>query len=221
MLKAAFPVDVRASEATCEIQFGAVRRPTHRNTTWDQQKFEICAHHWVDLSEGGYGVSLLNDGKFGHDVRGNMLRLTALRGPEYPDPQADLGAHHFVYALYPHAGDWREGETVRRGWELNVPLTAIASQGSGRGGAQSLLQVEGASVVVTALKPAEDGDGWVLRLYEAHGGRGPVSLCFAQPPSRAVATNLVEEPQADVALTGPVLDFEMKPYEIKTFRLWW
>jgi len=221
MLKLAFPVQVRSTEATCEIQFGTVQRPTHRNTTWDQQKFEICAHHWVDLSEGGYGVSLLNDGRFGHDVKGNMLRLTALRGPEYPDPQADLGDHHFVYALYPHAGDWREGGTARRGWELNAPMTAVVSRGSGNGGARSLLEVEGSGVVVTAFKPAEDGDGWVLRLYEAHGGRGPVQVRFAQPPTRAVATNLVEEPEDGLDLAGSALSFEVKPYEIKTFRLWW
>ncbi len=221
MLKVAFPVQVRSTEATCEIQFGSVQRPTHRNTTWDQQKFEVCAHHWVDLSEGGYGVSLLNDGKFGHDVKDNMLRLTALRGPEYPDPQADLGAHHFVYALYPHAGDWREGGTVRRGWELNVPMTAVRSRGGGGGGARSLLQVEGAGVVVTCFKPADDGDGWVLRLYEAHGGRGPVSVRFAAPPSRALATNLVEEPEATIEVAGSELSFEIKPYEVKTFRLWW
>ena len=109
LLKAAFPVDVRAAEATYEVQFGAITRPTHRNTSWEQEKFEVCGHRWVDLSEAGYGVSLLNDCKYGHDVQGNVLRLTLLRGTERPDPEADRGEHSFTYALLPHLGDWRDG----------------------------------------------------------------------------------------------------------------
>ena len=126
MLKAAFPVAVRSPRASFEIQFGAVERPTHRNTSWDQEKFEVCAHRWADLSEAGYGVSLLNDCKYGYDVHGDVLRVTLLRGPESPDPDADRGQHEFTYALFPHAGDWTAGETVRRGWELNVPVVCYA-----------------------------------------------------------------------------------------------
>lgn len=220
MFKIAFPVAVRSPQATYEVQFGAVQRPTHRNTSWDAVKFEVCAHHWADLSEAGYGVSLLNDCKYGYDVRGHVLRLTALRGPEYPDPEADLGAQHFVYALWPHAGDWRTGETVRRGWELNVPMVAVISQGQGVGGAWSYAQVEGLpSVVVSAIKPAEDGVGTILRLYEAHGGRGEITVTLGSLPHRVTAINLVEEPQGDIATVGGRFRAALKPFEIRTFRV--
>ena len=125
LLKAAFPVAVRSESAAFEVQFGAVRRPTHRNTSWDQEKFEVCAHRWMDLSEPGYGVSVLNDSRYGCDVHGSVMRLTLLRGAEWPDPDADRGMHELVYSLFPHAGDWTDAGTVRRAWELNVPATAI------------------------------------------------------------------------------------------------
>jgi alpha-mannosidase len=107
-LKAAFPVDVLSPTATYEIQWGNVQRPTHRNTSWDWARFETCAQKWVDLSEGGYGVSLLNNGKYGHDIHGNVMRLSLLRSPTSPDPQADQGEHRFTYSLYPHTGGWDE-----------------------------------------------------------------------------------------------------------------
>ena len=108
MLKVAFPVDILSPQATYEIQWGNVQRPTHRNTSWDWARFESCAHKWVDLSEGDYGVSLLNDCKYGHDIHDNVMRLTLLRGPTMPDPAADYGEHHFTYSLFPHAGGWDE-----------------------------------------------------------------------------------------------------------------
>ena len=125
MLKVAFPVEVRAEHASFEIQYGVVERPTHRNTGWDQAKFEVPVHRWVDLSEYGYGVSLANDGKYGCDVVENLIRLTLLRGPEYPDPEADRGVHRFTYSLLPHEGDWRDARTVERAWELNEPVLCL------------------------------------------------------------------------------------------------
>jgi alpha-mannosidase len=222
MLKIAFPVDVRSSEANYEIQFGTVQRPTHRNTTWDQQKFEVCAHHWADLSEAGYGVSLLNDSRYGYDTKDNTLRLTALRGAEYPDPEADRGLHHFVYALLPHSGDWREGETVRHGWELNAPMTALVGKAeSSARPATPLVKVEGVGIVITALKPAESGKGWILRFYEAHGGHSQAQVSFAALPKRVTATNLVEENEETMALAGTCFAVAVKPFEIKTFRVEW
>jgi len=221
MLKIAFPVLVRSPEASYEIQFGAVQRPTHRNTSWEQAKFEVCAHHWADLSEAGYGVSLLNDSRYGYDIKGNVLRLTALRSPDYPDPQADQGAHHWVYALLPHAGGWQEGDVVARGWELNAPMVALVSAGSGAGRAVSYLTAEGAPVVLSALKPAADGRGWIVRLYEPHGGRGVVRLSFMRPPRRVTETNLVEEDRAEGVCEGRELRVELTPFAIKTFRVEW
>jgi alpha-mannosidase len=114
LLKVAFPVDVLSPTATYEIQWGNVQRPTHRNTSWDWARFETCAQKWVDLSEGGYGVSLLNDCKYGHDIHDNVMRISLLRSPTMPDPEADLGEHHFSYSLFPHSGGWRQcGDGIR------------------------------------------------------------------------------------------------------------
>ncbi len=223
MLKAAFPVDVLASSATYEIQFGAVERSTHRNTSWDQAKFEVCAHRWADLSEAGYGVSLMNDGKYGYDVKDNVLRLTLLRGAEWPDPDADRGYHEFTYSLLPHAGDWRDGQVVRRAWELNAPLVCVSApaQPTTNGALpppQSFIEVDGPAVLET-LKPADDGDGWIVRLYEPHGGRGTVRIRTPLALRRVVETNLVEEPLGEVSNDGDRFEFAIRPFGIKTFRL--
>lgn len=221
MLKAAFPVEVRSSRAAFEIQFGVVERPTHRNTSWEEVKFEVCAHRWADLSEAGYGVSLLNDCKYGYDVQGNTLRLTLLRGSEWPDPDADRGEHTFAYSLYPHEGGWGEGGTVQRGWELNVPIICLpgggrAADGSGH---RSFLAIDGPAILET-LKRAEDGDGWVLRLYEPYGGRGAVCVRTPWVLGRVCECNLVEEVQGEVAQEGDAFAFRVRPFEIKTFRLY-
>ncbi len=130
MLKVAFPVDILAPQATYEIQWGNVQRPTHRNTSWDWARFETCAHKWVDLSEGNYGVSLLNDCKYGHDIRDNVMRMTLLRSTTMPDPMADFGEHDFKYSLYPHLGVWNE-ETQREAYLLNDPLLVYRSKVKG------------------------------------------------------------------------------------------
>lgn len=221
MLKAAFPVDVRTPRAAFEVQFGAVERPTHRNTSWDEEKFEVCAHQWADLSETGYGVSLLNDCKYGYDVRDNVLRLTLLRGPEWPDPDADRGRHEFTYALLPHLGDWAAGETVRRAWELNAPLICapVASGGAASTTTRSFFQIEGPAVA-SALKRAEDGDGTILRVYEANGGRGRVSVRASFPLRRVVTCTQAEDAIAEAPLQGDAVSFDILPFQIMTFRIW-
>ncbi|MDH7568859.1 MAG: glycoside hydrolase family 38 C-terminal domain-containing protein [Armatimonadota bacterium] len=216
MLKAAFPLAVRALHATFEVQFGALERPTHRNTSWDEERFEVCGLRWADLSEGGYGVSLLNDGKYGHDVLGNVLRLTLLRGPEGPDPRADEGVHEFTYALLPHAGDWRQGDTVQQAAQLNVPLSAVPVDAEAP--PVSYLQVEGPAVL-EALKPAEDGDGVILRLYEPNGARGQVTVRHAFPASAVLACNLVEENESELPHQGGCFSFTILPFQVRTFRL--
>ncbi len=227
LMKVAFPVAVRAPQATFEIQFGAVERPTHRNTSWDEEKFEVCGHRWADLSEAGYGVSLLNDSKYGYDVLGNVLRLTLLRGTERPDPDADRGQHAFTYALLPHGGDWRAGETVRRALELNVPVVCVGGvNGAGElPASRAFFEVHGPAVLDT-VKPAEDGDGWILRFYEPHGGRGTVVVRGPDRFRRVMACNHVEEngdeesTEGDVALQGVSFSFPIEPYQIKSFRVW-
>ncbi len=123
-MKAAFPVDVNAEKAAYEIQFGNVERPTHWNTSWDVARFEVCGHRWADLSEGGYGVSLMNDCKYGYDIKDGEIRLTLLKSGIEPNPVADQEEHWFTYSIYPHAGDWKTASTTRAAYSLNVPLRA-------------------------------------------------------------------------------------------------
>jgi alpha-mannosidase len=222
LLRALFPLHLNAARATCEIQFGAVERPTHRNTSWDVARFEVCAQRWVDLSEGDYGVALLNDGKYGHSLRDNVLGLSLLKGAIFPDPEADLGRHQFTYSLLPHAGDWRAGEVVRRAYELNAPLIAMplaAAPAPDAPAGRSFLQVSGDHVVAETIKQADDGDGLIVRLYEAHNQRGRVALRFARPVASAEETDLLERPVAPLAPAGDTVEVAVRPFEVKTLRV--
>lgn len=221
LLKVAFPVDERSTRATYEIQFGNVDRPTHWNTPWDWAQFETCAHTWVDLSEGGYGVSLLNDCKYGHDVRDGTLRLTLLKSAIFPDPTADLGEHRFTYSLYPHAGDWYEGGTVPAAHALNNPLMPrVVGPGAGRLPLRySLVRTNAGHVVVDTVKQAEDGDGLIVRTYEFGRRRGPVVLEFGFGVAGARTCNLVEADQGPAAVTANRLEFATRPFAIHTFRV--
>jgi alpha-mannosidase len=220
LLRALFPLNINAARATCEIQFGAVERPTHRNTSWDWARFEVCAHKWVDLSEGDYGVALLNDGKYGHSLHHNMLGLSLLKGGIHPDPDADRGQHRFTYSLLPHAGDWRAGQVVRRAYELNAPLRATtAPQSSLIARRSSFLSTPTDHIVVETVKVAQDGDGLIVRLYEAHNQRGPASLAFERPIAGAVETDLLEREIGPVLVEGNQLRFDVRPFEIKTLRV--
>ena len=220
LLKVAFPVDVLNPLATYDIQWGNVQRPTHRNTSWDWARFETVAHKWVDLSEGGYGVSLLNDCKYGHDVRDNVIRLTLLRGPTYPDPDADQGEHRFTYSLLPHSGDWRTG-TVPASYTLNDPLIVRRVKGGSDAGSASLslVAVDAPNVIIETVKQAEDGHGLVVRLYENERRRGPFTLRAGFPLASARRCNLLEEDEAPLAIAGNAVHLTVKPYQIMTLRL--
>ncbi len=218
LLKTAFPVEVFSPLATYEIQWGNVQRPTHRNTSWDWARFETCAQKWVDLSEGGYGVSLLNDCKYGHDIYGQVMRLSLLRSPTEPDPQADQGEQRFSYSLLPHAGSW-DAATVAAAYALNDPWMVRPSAGAPRGVGLSFLAVDQPNVVIETVKKAEDGKGWIVRLYESQRRRGSVSLTAAFPLKGAWRTNLLEEEQSALKVVGNQVQFPIKPYEIVTLRL--
>ena len=217
MLKTAFPVDIHSQRATYEIQFGSIERPTHWNTSYDKAKFEVCGHRWADLSEGGYGVSLLNDSKYGYDIYGNRMRMTLLRSPNYPDPLADEGEHDFVYSVYPHAGDWRNG-TVREAYRLNTPLETHVSGGAGTISAP-VAKVICAHAALDTLKCAEDGRGVIVRLYECGGARGPVKLELGKTPVRVTECDLMERDEQPMELNGNSFEFRIKPYQIRTFRV--
>jgi alpha-mannosidase len=227
LLRTLFPLNINASQAMCEIQFGAVERPTHRNTSWDWARFEVCAHRWVDLSEGGYGVALLNDGKYGHSLHNNVIGLSLLKGGIHPDPEADRGTHRFTYSLFPHEGDWRAGEVTRRAYELNVPLRAVMPSGGSPAeeaalpASYSFLSTPTDHVIVETIKAAEDGGGLIVRLYEAHNRRGPVSLIFGRPVRSAVEVDLLERPieRSAVNVEGSQVWFAIRPFEVKTLRV--
>jgi alpha-mannosidase len=225
LLKVAFPVDVLSTVATYEIQWGNVERPTHRNSSWDWARFETCAHKWVDLSEGDYGVSLLNDCKYGHDILDNVIRLTLLRGPTDPDPEADLGEHIFTYSLLPHAGSWDE-QTVAEAYALNDPLIVVANdrehlpaQVNMWKGQASFVAVDMPHVVIETIKLAEDGQGVIVRLFESQRKRGRFTVKCAFPLAGAWRTNLLEENQETIVVSGQELSAAIKPYQIMTLRL--
>lgn len=224
LLKAAFPVAVRSTRATYDIQFGNIERPTHWNTSWDYAKFEVPAQKWADLSEGGYGVALLNDSKYGYDIKDHVMRLTLLKSPIEPDETADRGRHVFTYSLLPHAGDWREGGVARAAYELNAPLTAtpIAPQPDGTlAPSGSFAALECGHAVLETVKKAEDGDAVVVRVYEYMQMRtGEAAIRFDRPIRRALECNLVEEGELPAAFEGDRLTFGLTPYEVKTFKVW-
>jgi alpha-mannosidase len=245
LLKAAFPLDLRAPRATCEVQFGAIERTTHRNTSWEKARFEIPAHRWIDLSEGGYGVSLLNDGRYGHDLSEGQIGLTLLRSPTWPDPQADQGEHEVVYSLYPHPGDWRSGGTVAAGYALNRPSVAFVPPSSGPQNSDAL-QVSSAimfesraeNVVIEAIKRSQDGTSLVVRLYESTGSRARAAIYSALPLRMVVEADLLERPltsegtpayalwqaSASASHDAPEMNehgwsCELRPFEIRTFLI--
>jgi len=195
LLRAIFPVEIRTHEGWTETAFGAVPRPTHRNTPWDQARFEIPGHRWADLSEPHYGVSLITDSKYGYSIEGNVIGLSLLRSPIYPDPFADEGSHEFSYALYPHPGDWRTS-TVRAAANFNSPLRSVVLNNSPLNSSKFVvpIQLTGDRLELSALKKAEDSDAMILRVYEPHGDRGETVIESAAPLREALLVNLLEEP---------------------------
>jgi len=239
LLKVAFPVDVLAPEATYEIQWGNVRRPTHRNTSWDWARFETCAQKWVDLSEGDYGAALLNDSKYGHDIRDNVIRLTLLRAPTEPDPTADQGEHRFAYSFRPH-GPFAPSAVAAAAYALNDPLLVVGRVGNPPLSATeervanppynvteervanppySLLAFDAPNVIIETIKPAEDGDGLIVRLYECERRRGPVVLRAGFPLRAAWRANLLEENEAALVVDDGAVQLETRPFQVITLRL--
>jgi alpha-mannosidase len=223
LLRTSFPLAVRAVDAAYECAFGFVRRPTHRNTSWDAARYEVTAHRWADLSETGYGVSLLNDGKYGHACLGNVLSLTLLKSPISPDPRADEGEHRFSYALLPHGPDWTIEDTVRAAHAFDLPVRAhLVGSGGMLPADGSLVSSDHAHAVVDTVKPAEDGDGLIVRVYDCAGRRGPVSLSFNRPLSFAEAVTILEEPDPEagsITVDGEMLHFALLPFQVRSFRV--
>ena len=233
VLKVAMPVDVHADTAACEIQFGHVYRPTHASTSWDAAKFEVCAHRWVDISEPSYGVALLNDAKYGHDIHRGALRLTLLRAPNFPDPDADRGTHHFTYSLFAHLGNCISGGVIAESARLNQPVVATPSTGTATTAAVCTVTSSDPAIVVTAVKQAEDGsDDVIIRCYESTGGRSSGTLATAFTASQLTVCDFLERAypasadaaslvaQQNGATSGGVsIAVTLRPFQIVTLRL--
>ena len=217
LLKAHFPMDVHTDEATFEIQFGNVTRKTHQNTSWDQARFESCGQKWIDVSEGHYGISLLNDCKYGHSVHNGEMALTLIKSGTEPNPVADQEMHVFTYALYPHAETWRGAETVAQAYFLNQP-TRVTNGGTA-GETYSLASVDAKNVILETVKQAEDGDGVIVRLYECENARTTTKLHWNRPIASVTECDLQENALCDVPVEDGTFKFIIKPYEIKTFRI--
>ena len=221
-LKAAFDLNIRSTRATYEIAHGHIERPTHMNTSYDRAKFENCAHKWVDLSEGDYGVSLLNDCKYGHDIENSLLRLTLLRSPNCPDRTADKGQHEFSYRLYPHTGTWQEAQTVVQANIFNTPLCCVKlhnNTNKALPSEYSFIHIDRTNLVLDAVKTAEDGNGYILRVYEVHGTRGKAEINLGFDFKSVTECNLCEEDEKELAKPENSFTFRYSPNEVKTFRI--
>jgi alpha-mannosidase len=230
LLKTAFPVDIRSTKATYEIQFGNVERNTHWNTSWDYAKFETVGHKWADLSERDYGVSLLNDCKYGYDIKDQTMRLSLIKSGVDPDPTADQGQHSFIYSLYPHGGDWFEAKTVQEAYELNYPLKTVITENedSAQKPAQkskelpqqkSFIKIEAESTILETVKQAEDSEDLILRFYEYGNRREKVRVDLGQELKKVAECNLMEGDIAELAAAADYFEFEIMPYQIKTFKI--
>ena len=219
LLKAAFPLDVLTATATYEIQFGHVHRPTHENTSWDKAKFEVYGHKWADLSEPGYGVSLLNDCKYGHSTEGSTLKLTMLKCGTYPNPEADQGIHNFTYSLLPHQGDFRQAGVIQEAYSLNQPMASVAASGGGNlPAAFSLVNCDNPAVMIETVKKAEADDGMIVRCYESFGGRANATITVAPGFNRAYLCDLMENTIRELPITGNAIFLPFSNFEIHTLK---
>jgi alpha-mannosidase len=225
LVKAAFPVNLEADSATYEIPCGAITRSTQPQTPAEQAKWEVPALRWADLSTDGYGVSLLNDCKYGYDCQPNQLRLTLLRSPSWPNSEADKGFHEFTYALYPHSGSWQEAHTVKRGYELNLPmqlmlLPAISDSKLGQLPAVgSLLDLSAENLILMAFKQSEDDpDQWIMRCYECYGETAQLALQSDLELNLQEAQDLLER-SLSPAVPSIEQTLTLKPWKIATFKV--
>jgi alpha-mannosidase len=222
LLKAAFPLAASGPKATFEIPYGTIERPTTRNNSIEDAKFEVPAQRWADLGDGEHGFSFINDSKYGYDVKGNVLRLSLLRSPLWPDPDADRGHQHFRYSLYPHTGTWRQANTVLHGLAFNYKLHA--EQADSHAGelppTHSFIMVKPENLVLTAMKKSEDGNSLVLRFYEWAGKKTTAEITVPDGASNALAANLMEHADgAQLTVSGGHIEVPVGPYSIDTVRI--
>ncbi len=216
LLSLTVPIDVTARDATCDIQFGHVKRPTYISSSWDAAKFEVCAHRFVDISEPSFGVAVLNDGRYGHGVQGGGISVSLLRAAKYPDPDADHGQHHVTISVLPHGPGLHE--VLHEAEALNMPLRVVTGQSSSAPGPVVTLDHRG--VQISSVKHADDGSGdLIVRLYEACGDRALVTLRAPEPVRGALRCNLLEEPTTAIECSDGIVSLTLRPFELVTLRL--
>ncbi|MCJ7842953.1 glycosyl hydrolase-related protein [Lederbergia sp. NSJ-179] len=219
MLRTSFPLKLRSDQVHCDIQFGYLNRPTHRNTKWDFAKDEICAHQWIDMSESNYGVALLNDCKYGHRAEKNVLDINLLRSPNHPDAKADRAIHEFVYSFYPHKDDFIAAEVYKKGYELNTPIHRVEETKNGiedKNRQASFVQLSGENIMISSVKKAEFDDDMIIRLYETSGSHTETKITFGFAVQEMEETNLLEQSGQLIPLGSPI---SFKPFEIKTLKV--
>ena len=220
LLKARFPLNVLSDKATYEIQFGSVERPTHKNTSWDAAKFEVCAHKWADLSDGGYGVSLMNDCKYGYSCNGNQLSITLIKSGIWPHI-SDQGNHRFVYSIYPHDGKYSKGGTVKRAYELNQPMFICRPKRNDcyQLGNISLIKSTSSNIIIDTVKKAEDNNDIIVRMYESAGEVAGFNVEYGFSVSRVFITDILENNLKEVDVKDRQSELTAKPFEIITLRI--
>ncbi len=225
VLKALFPFDLNVSEIRSEIQFGHVKRSTHRNTSWDRARFEASMQRWVDISEADFGAGLINDSKYGYDAVESMVRLTLLRGPTFPHPKADIGVHRFRYALVVHRGVADLEQVPLAAERFNNPIAVIgdtAGRAEGTpatGDSFSFASVDSDCVSLETVKQAEDGKGLVLRVFEHANRRVTATIRFGMPVKSVRLANLMEEAESLVAFVDGAVVLNLRPFEIATLLI--
>lgn len=218
LLKVHFPVNIHSDEATFEVQFGNLKRKIHGNTSWDEARFESCGQKWMDISEGHYGVSLLNDCKYGYSAKDSNIALTLIKSGIEPNKTADQEEHVFTYALYPHKEMWSAAGTVQEAYKLNQP--AYATKGELKNTGKSFISTDKDNIIIETVKPSENGDGMIVRLYDCENSLTKATLTFAEGMLESVEEcNLMEEKEADIEACGNSFTVSVKPYEIKTYRV--
>ena len=218
--KLAFPLDVHAQSATFEIQYGHTQRPTHKNTSWDAAKFEVCAHKWVDISESGYGIAILNDSKYGFSADGNTITVSCLRGPTYPNKNADFGKHKFTISLLPHLGDIKNGRVIEEAYALNQPVESleISKTDGFLSDTYSLVTCESDTVIVEGVKRSECDDELIVRLYEAYNAHSKAKLTVPGDYRAAYLCDLGENVIRELELRNGSVELDMKNFEIETIK---
>lgn len=222
-LKVEFPFDVHSMNATYEIQFGHLQRPTHGNTSWDWAKYEVCGHKWADLSEHDWGVALMTDCKYGYSTHANTMYISLLRSPKAPDEEADMGSHEFSYAVFPHSGTFQSAGVIQHAYNFNQPISVLPSSVCADFKEKSFFRLDNPAVILETVKKAESvPSAVVIRLYEAYGGQARTKLSTNLPVKKVTKCNLLEIPDedGDVTWSSTHCEISLRPFQISTMLLY-